>query len=180
MLEITNDMIYGLLFVFGNIGLTFSVCAYLVYLLQKYNLLSYTRVDKFEHLKNALFTIALIVIYNDSIGDNDAYEEYDGTELPPLTGADPVNALISYMYPGHTGTMYNKYLAVKRFIDNHLCGDQQQEVFVMQFLDTLNNYIEKANTPDIAVPMHDSDTEEVVKDVVHEDGYHSADTLKED
>ena len=179
MFYTTTDIVYAIIFVFGNIGITIGVCVYLVCLLEKYNLLSYARVDKFEHVKNAMFTLGLMIVYKDSVSNNPVYDEYDWTELPSLSGCDMANALISYMYAGHSGTMYKKSLAIKRFLDKHICSDEQQEEFIMRYFNTIVDYIQKANTPDTGVQI-DSDEDEISAEDIPDEDYASADDLKED
>jgi hypothetical protein len=134
----TAALIGGSLFVMGNIALTFATITYIHHLFQKKN--RNTRNDKLEPLKNALLTYALTIVCNDNQkGDTYDYDSYDGSKIPPLSGGDPVNTLMSYIVDSDNPHIHSKYNAIQRFLEDNLSNPYQQEDFIQQFLYILHD-----------------------------------------
>jgi hypothetical protein len=135
----TDQIIKGGLFIVGNIVLSVTLCTYIIYLVYKSQFFKNIK-DEYEPIKNALLTYALATIYNDIIeSDNYNYDGYSGHSLPPLSGTDAINALMSYIYKSDNHHMQSKYNAIQRFLSNYLRSREDQESFLESFILTMNN-----------------------------------------
>jgi hypothetical protein len=129
-------LIGGSAFVLGNIAITFATMTYAHHLFQNRKA---PKKDKLDPIKNALLTFALNLVYPDSRGDDYNYDKYDGTLLPPLSGFDGVNSLMSYIVDSSNPHIHSKYNAIQRFLDINLSSEEDQEDFLHNFLYVLNN-----------------------------------------
>jgi hypothetical protein len=130
----TDQIIKGGLFIIGNIALSVTLCTYIIYLVYKSQLFRNIK-DEYEPIKNALLTYALVTVYRDLIETgNYNYNEYDGHQLPSLSGADAINALMSYIYKSDNPHMQSKYNAIQRFLSNYLRTSMDQEAFLETFI----------------------------------------------
>jgi hypothetical protein len=135
----TDQIIKGGLFIIGNIALSVTLCTYIIYIVYKSQIFKKYN-DEYEPIKNALLTYALVTIYNGIIeSDNYNYDVYDGHSLPPLSGADAINALMAYIYKSDNPHMQSKYNAIQRFLSNYLRSREDQELFLESFILTINN-----------------------------------------
>jgi hypothetical protein len=139
----SEEVLYGAIFVLGNIFLSFSVFTYIAHLLHNKE----TPAQQYDLLKNALFSMALTTVYSENIEHNNHdYNTYDGSTLPPMSGCDIVNAFASYMTDSENPHIHAKFNAIQRFIHSNLSTEAQQENFLQEFIIKLNNIIENAQS----------------------------------
>jgi hypothetical protein len=146
-------LIGGSIFVLGNIALTFATMTYAHHLFSEKKT---QKKDKLDPLKNALLTFALSLVYPNAIGDDYNYDKYDGNELPPLSGSDGVNALMSYIVDSPNPHIHSKYNAIQRFLQINLYNEEDQEDFLQNFLYILNHPDESDVAEEIDEPGEDT------------------------
>jgi hypothetical protein len=141
----TDQIIKGGLFIVGNIALSVTLCTYIIYLVYKSQLFKNIK-DEYEPIKNALLTYALVTVYRDAIeSGNYNYNEYNGHQLPSLSGSDGINSLMSYIYKSDNHHMQSKYDAIQRFLSNYLRSREDQEAFLETFILIATKEVELSN-----------------------------------
>ena len=158
----TEEFLYGTVFILGNIFLSFSVFTYIAHLLHDKK----KAPEEYKLLKNALFSMALTIVYADNIErDNYNYDTYDGSTLPPLSGCDIINAYASYMTDSENPHIHAKYNAIQRFIHSNLTTESEQEAFLQEFIMKLNDIIENGPEESGAEePTPESPTDKGIKE----------------
>jgi hypothetical protein len=111
-----------------------------------------------EALKDALLTLALMVLHRDRLDDYDPdydanaaagrlhlprariadYAAYDGSILPSMAGTDLAHACFSYLADSSRGPCYSVYMdnkqrAVVRYLDRNISTPEQAEGFFDAF-----------------------------------------------
>jgi hypothetical protein len=96
-----------------------------------------------ETLKNALLSYALSEVKKDDFDDwNSAYQTFDGTKLPSMSGCSPVNAYTSYIidkgefrkYPFYTHHMESKLDAIEKYLNMQFDTDAKVIDFMEAFI----------------------------------------------
>jgi hypothetical protein len=135
----TEVLFAGIAFIIINIVLSFSTFMYVLSIFENKK----ATKDDYEQLKNALLSMALTIVFSDSIEPGKYnYDEYDGSALPPLSGADLVNAYMSYMTDSANPHIHSKYNAIQRFLHSNIISEQDQETFLANFIEILNSIVE--------------------------------------
>lgn len=114
------------------------------------------KLQKHDILKNALFTVALSIVYPHKIDHgNHNYDSYDGSMLPPLTGPDSVTACLTYMMDSDNPHNHSRYNAIHRFLHSHFPFENDDIMFVQEFIDILNSMLEsdKVEVDDIDIDI---------------------------
>ena len=135
-------VIYSAAFVLGNVFLSFAIFTYISHLLRDKK----RSPEEYKLLKNALFSMALTMVYSDNIDrDNYNYDKYNGSTLPPLSGCDIINAYASYMTDSENPHIHAKFNAIQRFIHSNLTSESEQEAFLQNFIIKLNSIIDESD-----------------------------------
>lgn len=96
-----------------------------------------------EALKNALLSYALHQVKKGDVDRfNFAYNTFDGTKLPPMSGCDTVNACTTYIIdkqefkrsPWYTPQMESKLVAIDKYLDMQFDSDAKVVDFVEDFI----------------------------------------------
>ncbi len=136
----TDVLIGGAVFIVGNIVISFAVFTYVLHL---FDIKKTEEKGSLEMLKNALLSMAMTIVYSDNIDRNNYnYDGYDGSCLPPLSGADIVNGYMSYMIDSDNPHIHAKFNAIQRFIHSNLISEGDQERFLEIYISSLNNIID--------------------------------------
>jgi hypothetical protein len=98
---------------------------------------------KVESLKNALLSYALSEVKKDDFDHwNSAYQTFDGTKLPSMSGCNQVNACTSYIIdkgefrkdPFYTHHMESKLDAIEKYLNMHFDTDDKVIDFMEAFI----------------------------------------------
>lgn len=96
-----------------------------------------------EVVKNGLLSYALNKVKKDDFDHlNFAYQNFDGTKLPSMSGCDIVNACTSYIIdkqefrknPFYTPHMESKLDAIDKYLDTHFDTDAKVIDFMEAFI----------------------------------------------
>lgn len=118
-----------------------ALVTYIVILHRRYRKVTNPHVD---FLKNALLSYALSQVKKDDFDHfNFAYQTFDGTKLPSMSGYDTVNACASYIIdkkmfrkgPFYTTHMESKLDAIDKYLDAQFDSNDK----VTNFLELLVN-----------------------------------------
>jgi hypothetical protein len=99
-----------------------------------------------DHLKNALLSLSLNIVSNNDIDmTNMAYDTFDGTKLPMMSGCDPVNACTTYIVdkaefrkdPWYTDIMEQKLVAIDKYLARKFKTDKDAMAFFTRFLEAI-------------------------------------------
>ena len=90
-----------------------------------------------EQLKNALLTYFVMIIFKDQIETGPITTNFDGTKLPPLSGANTKHACFTYIIDEtsfrkstfYTPSMLKKHIAIQKFLELHLNTSEQVSKF---------------------------------------------------
>ena len=103
----------------------------------------YKKTNNIDNLKNALLTLSLFKLRRDDVSDSFDYQNYDGTKLPPLSGADLSMACFSYILDiqefrnsnMYSGLMETKLRAINKYLDKNFATEQQIVEFFEQVVE---------------------------------------------
>ena len=97
-------------------------------------------------LKNALLSLSLNIVSNKDIDMTcRAYDTFDGTKLPMMSGCDSVNACMSYIVdkselrkdPWYTEIMEQKLVAIDKYLAQNFNTNKDVVTFFTRFLDAI-------------------------------------------
>lgn len=101
------------------------------------------RTNQINKLARSMLGAFLLLDRQKDISKSLCYEQYDGDTLPPSSGFNDFNRLVSYMSCGEdfkSKTMVDKVNAIEMYIEKNIVSDQSSMIkFLERYINAIKN-----------------------------------------